>query len=82
MPCPTYRMEAAYSKTMQPNGDKFPFGPASQLVLQVLCNDAYVPSSKILPIVTCLGPSPLLASRLSPFHPCTPTFDGHSPAVG
>jgi len=29
-----------------------------------------------------LGASPLLASRLSPFPPCTPTFENQSPAVG
>ena len=29
-----------------------------------------------------LGPSPLPASSLSPFTPCTPTFDDQSPAVG
>jgi hypothetical protein len=29
-----------------------------------------------------LGASPLSASRLSPFRPCTPTFDNQSPAVG
>ena len=54
-PCPSYRVDTTYESTTWPNGDKLPFGPASQLVLQVLCNDAYVPSSKILSIVTCLG---------------------------
>jgi hypothetical protein len=63
-------------------GDKFPFGPAYQPFWQVEFYDAYVPSSNILSIVTCLGRSPLSASSLSPFSPCTPTFDNQSPAVG
>jgi len=59
-PCPTYRVDTTYLATSWPNGDKFPFGPAVYLfrqlaVRQVLTHDAYVPSSKILSIVTCSG---------------------------
>src|SRR3990172_5251399 len=39
-------------------------------------------ASNILSIVTCSGRSSLSASNRTPVHPCTPTFDDPSPAVG
>lgn len=43
-------------------------------VRQVINHDAYMSLSNILSLVTCLGRSPLSASSLSPFHPCTPAL--------
>jgi hypothetical protein len=59
-PCPSYRVDTTYESITWPNGDKFPFGPvvcpSRQLaVRQVATHDTYVPSSKILSIVTCSG---------------------------
>ena len=66
---------------------RFPFGPAvcpirQVAVRQVITHDAYVPLSNILSLVTGLGRSLLSASSLSPFHPCTPTLENQSHAVG
>ena len=81
-PRPSYRVNTTYAHTTWPNGDVSLLGLRMTAVSQVLTHDAYASSSKILPIVTCLGRSPLSASSLSPSRPCTPTFDNQSRAVG
>jgi hypothetical protein len=80
-PCPTSRVDTMYARTTWPVETNPLLGlPTSQfgrLVITTLLT--YL---RRLSIVTCLGRSPLSASSLSPFRPCTPTFDNQSPAAG
>ena len=92
-PCPSYRVDALVTLKPGPNGDISllglpvrgvrPNAPTLAGSVQRRCApttlQAYL---RLLPIVTRLGRSPLSASRLSPFRPCTPTFDDQSPPVG
>ena len=81
-PRPSYRVNTTYANTTWPNGDVSPFGPA--------CYSRFAGSISRRLRAFVENPdhshpfeaSPLSASSLSPFCPCTPTFDSQSLAVG
>jgi hypothetical protein len=86
-PCPSYRVDTTYLATTWPNGDISLLGlpvPAVTGVSRLAGSN----SRRLRAFVEnpdrshLLEASPLSASSLSPFTPCTPTFEGQSPAVG
>ena len=84
-PRPSYRVNTTYAHTTWPNGGVSLFGPAC------VCSTDFSRlagsnSRRLRAFVEnpdhshLLEVSPLSASSLSPFTPCTPTFDSQSPA--
>ena len=85
-PCPTYWVDPTYLLMRWANGDKFPFWAC--LYLLGISRLAGFPLRRLRAFVEnpvhshLLRALPLSASSLSLFHPCTPTIDNQSHAVG
>ena len=87
-PRPAHRANTTYLATTWPNGDVSLLGLRSVCPRTGISRFAGSNSRRLRAFVEnpdlghLFEASPLAASSLSPFCPCTPTFDSRSPAVG